>query len=442
MNISVNAKISMMHVIVIWFIYNSIFKYVSAGVNYEQCFNSTGCFGVTFDPSSGSAITGLCIKDQNCDIVVAYKNISMGDIEFSIQGKVPKQKDWYLALGLSDDAKMGDDSVMFCYVSDSISGIGESKNERRNTYLLEKTLVQNLYGNKSSYENGILSCSFTRKRITTIDIWKKKKTFDLSESYHLLLAYGPFDYRYNVPSEHERKVSSGEKVDLSSKKEIGVSQGDKAIISSHGCLMVIAWMLFACVGTFTARYMFHGFPENAGFYWFQIHQVCMSLTWLLSIAAVLVQFIGVGSDPILNPANYRKNPHALVGLVSIMMMFIQPFMGFLRPSPNSKKRIIFNRIHHTTGNTATVLAVTAIVSATFFEGRGIPYEARFVSCGFLVFYTFCHISMTFGNKIRCATLRELAPLRYAFALLGMVGFIGTLLYMLLKDIKELNIKVL
>ena len=142
-------------------------------------------------------------------------------------------------------------------------------------------------------------------------------------------------------------------------------------------------------GKFAETYMFHGFPENAGFYWFQIHQVCMSLTWILTIAGVLIQFIGVGSAPLLNSGT---NPHAIIGLVSVMMMFIQPFMGFLRPSPNSKKRVVFNHIHHITGNTATVLALSAIVSATFFEGRGLPYEARYVSCGFLAFYAACHVS--------------------------------------------------
>ena len=205
-------------------------------------------------------------------------------------------------------------------------------------------------------------------------------------------------------------------------------------MSSHGSLMVIAWMMFACLGTFTARYMFHGFPENAGFYWFQIHQICMWFTWLLSIAGALIQFIGTGKGPLMESLELGNNPHAIVGLVSLMMMFIQPFMGVLRPSPNSKKRIIFNRVHHFIGNTATVLALTAIVSATLFEGRGIPYESRYASCGFLLFYIICHISMTFSNKIRCAKLRDLMPYRYAFALVGMVAFITALLYMLLKEL--------
>ena len=442
-----NSKLSNVVVASLLIIHNLVLSSVAESVDYGQCFNTTGCFGVTFDQSSGSVDTGSCIKDRNCDIIVAFKNISNGDVMFAIQGNIPPETTyWYLAAALSEDSKMGDDSVMFCYISNSVPGVGESKNEgKEGSYALENS-KSNLYDTQTSYKNGILSCNFTRKHLSTIDVWgyagKKQVAFNLTEKYHLLLASGRLKFQEQLPSKHDWKVSSGEKIDLTSKKGVGSSESDKAIVSSHGCLLVLAWMLFACVGTFTARYMFHGFPENAGFYWFQIHQVCMSLTWLLSIAGVLIQFIGVGSDPILNPANYKQNPHALIGLVSIMMMFVQPFMGFLRPSPNSKKRIVFNHVHHITGNTATVLALTAIVSATFFEGRGIPYEARYISCGFLGFYTACHISMTFSNKLRCATLRDLAPYRYSFALLGMVAFIGALLFMLLKDIKELNLKEL
>ena len=422
-----NSKPSLSIVLFISMTYNLIGKFASGMVDYEQCFNSMGCFGATFD-SSGSPAKESCIKTKNCDIVVSYRNISNGDIIFAIRGNI-RNPPYYLAVALSGDSKMGDDSVMFCYDSGSKQDIGESKNEGHNSFHLGAK--SNLYDTKISIIDGYLSCSFTRNKTTTIEINSKKIIFDLRKSYHLLLALGDYDEGLQ---HHTSKISSEEKLDFRSKKEIGAILSKFAIVSSHGSLMIIAWMMFACLGTFTARYMFHGFPENAGFYWFQIHQICMWFTWLLSIAGALIQFIGTGKGPLIESLKLRTNPHAIVGLVSLMMMFIQPFMGVLRPSPNSKKRIIFNRVHHFIGNAATVLALSAIVSATFFEGRGIPYESRYVSCGFLIFYIGCHLSMTLGNKIRCAKLRDLAPYRYMFALVGMVAFITALLYMLLKDL--------
>ena len=261
--------------------------------------------------------------------------------------------------------------------------------------------------------------------------------FTLSLEYYLLLAYGDVDARRQETLaffEHDGKQASSQKVSFTKWENVDSDDSGKTIIRSHASLMVIAWMFFACVGTFTARYMFQGFPENAGFYWFQIHQVCMSLTWLLSIGSVLVQFIGVGSDPILNKARYGKNPHALIGLVAVMLMFIQPFMGFLRPSPMSKKRPIFNRIHHVTGNTATTLSLIAIVCGTFLKASNLPPESRMVSSGFLAYYSICHLTMTFANRFKCGKAKSMTPFRHGVAVAGMIAFICLMLYILLKDL--------
>jgi hypothetical protein len=193
------------------------------------------------------------------------------------------------------------------------------------------------------------------------------------------------------------RKSSSQRVSFAKTEDVASDETGKTIIRVHGSLMVIAWMLFACIGTFTSRYMFHGFPENAGFYWFEIHQVCMSLTWILSIVSVLVQFVGLGSDPLLSEGRLEKNPHAFIGMVAIMLMFIQPFIGYLRPPPTSRKRPIFNRIHHFIGSTAALLSLLAIVSATFWGHSELSQEAQLFSLGFLAYYVLCHIAMTIAN---------------------------------------------
>ena len=139
-------------------LHNSVLNSITEAVDYGQCFNNTGCFGVTFDQSSGSVDTGSCVKNHNCDIIVAFKNISSGDVNFAIHGNVPPDTNyWYLAVALSEDSKMGDDSVMFCYISDSSPGVGESKNEgKEGSYALENS-ISNLYETNTSYKNGILS---------------------------------------------------------------------------------------------------------------------------------------------------------------------------------------------------------------------------------------------------------------------------------------------
>jgi hypothetical protein len=414
-----------------------LFQEGLATTEYDQCFNTTGCFGVQFEQASGN-----CVQEKKCNILVTYKNHSNGDVTFSIQGKVNDNE--YLAVGLSDDNQMGDDSVVLCYHSDGISGLTMSYNKGESgSFPLDEPHFGLLNSSiKTSYKNGTLSCSFQRLHITNIQTRRKSKVFTLSNEYFLLVAYGGVrSLKPLVFHEHDGKQASSQKVSFTKWESVDSDDSGKTIIRSHASLMVIAWMLFACVGTFTARYMFQGFPENAGFYWFQIHQVCMSLTWLLSIGSVLVQFIGVGSDPILNKARYGKNPHALVGLLAVMLMFVQPFMGFLRPSPMSKKRAIFNRIHHVTGNTATTLSLIAIVCGTFLKASNLPPESRMISLGFLGYYSACHIAMTFANHFECDKAKKVAPFRHGFAVAGMIAFICLMLYILLRDLSFATINI-
>ena len=395
---------------------------------YNQCFNTTGCFGVQFKHDSCD-----CVSERKCDMIVTYKNNSNGDVAFSILGNVSSNQ--YLAVGISNDNKMGDDSVVMCYHSGSTSGVAMSWNKGRSgSFPLVNPhfgLINNTV--RSSYENGILSCSFTRLHITNIPTGRMTKLFNLSLEYYLLLAYGDVTNSQEF-EEHDGKKSSSQYIKFNKLENIKCDETGKTIIRAHGSMMVIAWMLFACVGTFTARYMFHGFPENAGFYWFEIHQVCMSLTWILSISSVLVQFVMLGPAPILSQERYGKNPHTIIGLVAVMLMFIQPFMGFLRPTPISRKRETFNRIHHFVGTAATLLSLIAIVTATYLERLGLPNEAQMVSVGFLAYYVFCHIIMTFASHHNFPILEKSVPFRYAIAIAGMLAFICGMLYILLNDL--------
>merc|ERR1712142_535774 len=67
---------------------------------YEDCFQSKGCFGY---PEK-------CELEKTCDMIVTYAKDGE-KFKFQIGGKSAAG---YVALGLSDDKEMGDDSVMAC----------------------------------------------------------------------------------------------------------------------------------------------------------------------------------------------------------------------------------------------------------------------------------------------------------------------------------------
>lgn len=52
------------------------------------------------------------------------------------------------------------------------------------------------------------------------------------------------------------------------------------------------------------------------------------------------------------------NPHALIGLFTTLLAFIQPIMAHFRPHPGTPKRYIFNWAHWFVGNTAHLLSCT------------------------------------------------------------------------------------
>lgn len=81
----------------------------------------------------------------------------------------------------------------------------------------------------------------------------------------------------------------------------------------------------------------------------------MILTWALTIAGFVIIFVE------LRGWSAADNPHAILGTVTTILCFIQPFMALFRPGPTDKNRPIFNWAHWFVGNAAHLLASKLIV---------------------------------------------------------------------------------
>lgn len=82
----------------------------------------------------------------------------------------------------------------------------------------------------------------------------------------------------------------------------------------------------------------------------QWHRMFMILTWGLTIAAFVLIFLELGAW------SAEDNPHAILGTVTTVICFLQPFGALFRPAPTSSKRPIFNWLHWLGGNVAHILA--------------------------------------------------------------------------------------
>ena len=196
--------------------------------------------------------------------------------------------------------------------------------------------------------------------------------------------------------------------------------------------MTLAWMMFASIGMLTARYgkVIH---KNIGGkqVWFRVHQVCMILTWVLTVTSVVIIFIEKGTDPLKLPA-IKNNAHALIGLITSILCFIQPFMAFIRPDPDHDKRWIFNYGHWFVGTAAMALSVAAMILVTDFQGYNFEKDSTLLATiiTFAVFYGAMHICLTVISFVSETTRNTLVTLLLPIAFIGGTALAATMIVFL------------
>lgn len=271
----------------------------------------------------------------------------------------------YIALGLSRDSKMGDDSVMECsrYPNGSIAAQLSYNSGYTNTLVASESLTLT----STSFANGLMSCSFTRKNRVS-----NSKIFDLAEKeWYLLVAIGDVDLnRANLKKEHSTKFASKSKIDLS--KSTGLhgieSSHEEVLVSVHGSLMIFAWVFFASVGMFTARYSKAINKTIKGVaLWFQLHRVSMVLTLLLTVIGFILIFVEEGEYS--ESVGLPYDAHPVLGIIVTVLTVINPIMASFRPDKSSSKRPLFNFAHRSVGVIAFILADAAIFIGIFWYHR-------------------------------------------------------------------------
>jgi len=113
--------------------------------------------------------------------------------------------------------------------------------------------------------------------------------------------------------------------------------------------MVFAWLASAATGMLMARYYkktWTTIRPMGKYFWFRIHQLCMTLTLLLTLTAFAVILAERKGEP-FNPEAWKKNPHAIVGIVCIICSCLQPVMAFFRPHPGTRFRWVTMAVSNT-----------------------------------------------------------------------------------------------
>ena len=152
---------------------------------YKDCGsnqNSTQCFGLPKD----------CFYTKNCSLWVKFSQEN-GDVNFNLYGNNLDMNS-YISVGLSEGNPMKNGSVVFCHAG----GVGMSWNllgDNGYDSLVLTNTTGILNAQTSLDEDGTLSCSFKRQKVTKILTPNAgdEQVFDLGvkEKYILALAKGP-----------------------------------------------------------------------------------------------------------------------------------------------------------------------------------------------------------------------------------------------------------
>lgn len=340
---------------------------------YEGCGNVKLCFG---SPEG-------CISSRNCKAVTAVTVTGeIYDFELKASGNVA-----WVGVGLSNDTKMGDDSVIECVKGGngvqafmSYTGIQPYRAVRLTNPQLGIGLLN------SSIIDDTIYCNVRRNARTNVN----GEFFNLIEnSYHLLVASGSEVTPGSVGFHDGTFLASGVKQALSDTSEVAAAS--KLLIHLHGAFMLTAWIGTASVGILLARYYrqtWVGTTLMGKDLWFAWHRFFMVLTWLFTMAAFVLIFVE------LKQWSNESNPHAILGTVTTILCFFQPIGAYFRPHPGTSKRSIFNWGHWLVGNAAHIIAIVTLFFAVRLTKAQLPDEVDYILVAYVVVHVVTHLLLS------------------------------------------------
>ncbi|XP_050442083.1 putative ferric-chelate reductase 1 homolog isoform X2 [Adelges cooleyi] len=346
---------------------------------YDDCGETKTCFG---SPEG-------CLTTQDCVAVTAVK---VEGTRYMFEMKARNAA--YVAVGLSDDQKMGGDSVIECVHENAGTNLVKSymswnvPNQKSNKRLTQSQNGITLLN--SSYIDDTIYCNVAREPVTKVE----GVTFDLIRTkYNLLLAAGTSLKERSVGYHDLAFTSTAEASALSEIKSLRPSS--KLLLRLHGSFMVAAWIGAASIGIVVARYYKQTWVGSSCCgkdLWFGWHRFLMMITWILSLSGSACIFLELG-EWVSGPSQ----THALLGVATTILAFFQPIFAAFRPHPDSPKRPIFNWIHWLVGNAAHILAILTIFFAVTLSKAELPAWVDWILVAYVGFYVVIHLILSISG---------------------------------------------
>ncbi|PFX23976.1 putative ferric-chelate reductase 1 isoform X2 [Stylophora pistillata] len=326
----------------------------------DGCGETKSCF---FKPES-------CKSTPNkCDYFLTYKPQG-STITFELSSSTK-----WAAVGFNHKAVMDGTDAIICSLQNGSIKVGHYAIKGYQTPTRTTKNIKGLKIEQQSYDEGTIKCRFSREKqdgIMTTDL-NNKLVF-------VIFAQGPTGPGGSL-REHSWKGHSMSPVNLNEIQNLEATVYDLSLIQIHAVLMVIAWVGFATIGMFIARYMkpVWGEKELCGRrLWFQVHRAIMVITVLLTVIGVTLAFIYVGEW------SEDAGAHPVIGIIVLSITVLQPIVATLRPPPHGERRWMFNWAHRSFGLIALALSVINIFLGSVLPAFHLESSAVYVMIVYLL----------------------------------------------------------
>ncbi|XP_062597599.1 ferric-chelate reductase 1-like [Saccostrea cucullata] len=334
------------------------------------CGDTKGCFA-------------KCSGGQ-CDFIITW-NDTGEHVQFEMRKKFSTMdpNDHWMAVGFSEDKRMGDDSVTECVRQEGFIVVHQSFNDvtKSNTRLKQSGL--GLSDVSGSYVDGMMICQFSRKK----HLPDEKQIFDLNNDYYMFFAYGEASQgEKRRHSLRDLPIVSSEPVDLQKHSNI---QGKAVyfLVKVHGCLMVIAWVCLASIGIIAVRYYKTVWLEETCMrerIWYQSHKFCMITLFLCVMVGIILIFVEIQGYSQIDGKTFHQ-AHPIMGLIVTLFTIANPIIAILRPLPGTVKRKIFNWIHWAVGTGAHFLAIVTIFAGVELAKARAPFYISYILIAYVCY---------------------------------------------------------
>ncbi len=135
-----------------------------------------------------------CVSKLNCDVLLSVTPTEIGADFVLYWNRSSSSSDRWVGAALSQDKKMGDDSVTTCILLDNNSvvnrqGLTFGPHPRGVKPVKE---VEGIVNHSSSFVDNVVSCVWSRLHETTVNTTSKSMEFLIQDKkYYVFLAFGP-----------------------------------------------------------------------------------------------------------------------------------------------------------------------------------------------------------------------------------------------------------